>query len=100
MTELPKIPNSTAHPQSVWFEIHWRPKFFELREENAIIRKQERRALDAALKIIAQAAVLDESRYTLRTHIKKGCSCAKWTQHKCQSCLVLDADELLLKGER
>ncbi len=30
MSELKKCPPYTAHPQSVWFEIHWRPKFDSL----------------------------------------------------------------------
>jgi len=25
--KIPNIPNYVAHPQSVWFECHWRPIF-------------------------------------------------------------------------
>ncbi len=34
MSEIPKCPDYIAHPQSVWFEEHWRPLIEKEREIN------------------------------------------------------------------
>ena len=36
---LPKIDNHIAHPQSVWFEEHWRPLFEKLEKENSKLKR-------------------------------------------------------------
>jgi hypothetical protein len=35
---LPEIQNYVAHPQSVWFETHWRPLFEVIQKENAELK--------------------------------------------------------------
>jgi len=31
--ELPNCPSYMAHPQAVWFEIHWKPEFENLQKK-------------------------------------------------------------------
>ncbi len=42
---LPQCPSYVAHPQAVWFETHWRPKFIALEAEiehlQSVVSKQK-----------------------------------------------------------
>ena len=46
---LPEIYKECAHPQSVWFEEHWRPVFNQLQSENQRLKEEnEKYKLEAA----------------------------------------------------
>lgn len=40
MNKLPECPRYVAHPQSVWFNEHWRPIIEKLKAENAELKEK------------------------------------------------------------
>jgi ABC-type glutathione transport system ATPase component len=46
--KLPEIYEGCAHPQSVWFEEHWRPLFEQLQKENEELKRQHEMAMQRA----------------------------------------------------
>lgn len=57
--EIPECPNYVAHPQSVWFEIHWRPIIDALKQENEALIK-ERTAYRTLKSLMADNAEVCE----------------------------------------
>lgn len=60
--KLPDCPNYIAHPQSVWFENHWRPTFVELEAKLGAAEKEIERLSGVAQREIQrmQEAFLGE----------------------------------------
>ena len=59
--ELPECPDYMAHPQSVWFECHWRPKFTDLQEQYDELRELNRKQCNHAQNLQAHCDSLAES---------------------------------------
>ncbi len=67
--ELPEIYQSCAHPQSVWFEEHWRPIFDSLVKENEELEREVEMSRDRARLNMQSAEKLEKENEELKSSL-------------------------------